>query len=59
MMTDFKTDQPRGFAFLQMSNDADAERAIIETNGIELSRSPIKVSAARAQIYRKSSKKSK
>lgn len=59
MMTDFKTDQPRGFAFLQMSNDADAERAISETNGIELSGRPIKVSAARPQIHRKSSNKSK
>lgn len=56
MMTDFKTDQPRGFAFIQMSNDAEAERVIVETNGIELSGRPIRVRAARPQIHRKSKK---
>jgi RNA recognition motif-containing protein len=52
MMTDLKTDQPRGFAFVQMRNDAEAERAIVATDGMELSGRPIRVSAGRPQIHR-------
>lgn len=57
MMTDFKTDQPKGFAFVQMTNDAEAQKAIAETDGIELGGRPIRVSAARPQLHRKTSKK--
>lgn len=53
MMTDLKTDQPRGFAFVQMRNDAEAETAIAATDGTELSGRPLRVSAARPQIHRK------
>ena len=53
MMTDFKTDQPKGFAFVQMRNDAEAERAIAAIDGTELSGRPIRVSAARPQLHRK------
>lgn len=35
MMTDIKTDQPRGFAFVEMSNDTEAERAITAIDGTE------------------------
>ena len=52
MMTDLKTDQPRGFAFVQMRNDAEAQKAIVATDGMELSGRPIRVSAARPQIHR-------
>ncbi len=53
MMTNLKTDQPRGFAFVQMSSDTEAETAIAAIDGAELSGRPIKVSAARPQIHRK------
>ncbi len=53
MMIDFKTDQPKGFAFVQMRKDAEAERAIAAIDGTELSGRPIRVSAARPQLHRK------
>jgi cold-inducible RNA-binding protein len=59
MMTDFKTDQPRGFAFVQMVNDAEAERAIAAIDGTELSGRPMRVSAARPQIRRRPPNRSK
>jgi cold-inducible RNA-binding protein len=59
MMTDLKTDQPRGFAFVQMRNDAEAERAIAAIDGTELSGRAIRVSAARPQLHRKVSKNRK
>jgi cold-inducible RNA-binding protein len=59
VMTDFKTDQPGGFAFVQMRNDVEAERAIAAIDGTELSGKPIRVSAARPQLHRKPWKKSK
>jgi RNA recognition motif-containing protein len=51
MMIDFKTHQPRGFAFVQMKDDAQAEKAIAATDGTELSGRPIRVSAARPQVH--------
>jgi len=59
MMTDFKTDQPRGFAFVQMSNDTEAERAIAAVDGTELSGRPIKVRPARPQLHRRPPKQGK
>ena len=59
IMKDFKTDRPNGFAFVQMRNDAEAERAIAAIDGTELSGRPIRVSAARPQIHRKPPKQSK
>jgi cold-inducible RNA-binding protein len=53
MMIDLKTRQPRGFAFVQMKDDAEAEKAIAATDGTELSGRPIRVSAARPQVHRR------
>ena len=57
MMTDFKTDEPRGFAFVQMSNDTEAEKAIAATDGTELGGRAMRVNAARPQIHRRPPKK--
>jgi RNA recognition motif-containing protein len=54
MMTDRQTGQPRGFAFVEMADDADAEKAIIALNGTELNGRAIHVNAARPQLYRNS-----
>jgi len=54
IMTDRLTGQPRGFAFLEMADDADAARAIVAVNGIELNGRAMNVSAARPQLYRNS-----
>jgi hypothetical protein len=56
IMTDFKRDQPRGFAFVQMRSDAEAERA---TAAAPTERQTNRVSAAHPQLHRKPSKKSK
>jgi cold-inducible RNA-binding protein len=55
LMTDRETGQPRGFAFVEMTDDADAEKAIAALNGAELNGRPINVNAARPQLYRNSS----
>jgi len=54
IMTDRQTGQPRGFAFVEMTNDTDAENAIASLNGMELNGRPINVNAARPQLYRNS-----
>ena len=36
IMTDRLTGQPRGFAFVEMADDADAAKAILAVNGIAL-----------------------
>jgi cold-inducible RNA-binding protein len=54
IMTDRLTGQPRGFAFVEMSNDAGAEKAIIGLNGAELNGKAINVNAARPQLHRNS-----
>ena len=36
IVTDRETGQPRGFGFVEMANDAEAERAIAALNGTEL-----------------------
>ena len=54
IMTDRLTGQPRGFAFSEMADDADAEKAIVAVNGIELNGRAMNVSAARPQLYRNS-----
>ena len=51
MMTDLKTDLPRGFAFLQMKHDAEAADAITAMDGAEIGGRRITVSAARPQIH--------
>jgi cold-inducible RNA-binding protein len=54
IMTDRVTGQPRGFAFLEMADDADAKKAILAVNGVELNGRAMNVSAARPQLYRNS-----
>jgi len=54
IMTDRETGQPRGFAFIEMTNDAAAETAIAALNGTELNGRAIHVNAARPQLYRNS-----
>lgn len=47
LITDRDTGQPRGFGFVEMSNDAEAERAIAELNGREVGGRAINVNEAR------------
>jgi len=47
LITDRDTGQPRGFGFVEMSNDAEAERAIAELNGREIGGRAINVNEAR------------
>jgi cold-inducible RNA-binding protein len=47
LITDRDTGQPRGFGFVEMSNDAEAERAINELNGREVGGRAINVNEAR------------
>ena len=54
IMMDRQTGQPRGFAFVEMTKDADAEKAITALNGTELNGRAINVNAARPQLYRNS-----
>ena len=54
IMTDRETGQPRGFAFVEMTDDAAAEKAIAALNGTELNGRAINVNAARPQLYRHS-----
>lgn len=46
VMTDRETGQPRGFAFVEMSTDAEARDAIDQLNGQELGGRALKVSEA-------------
>jgi len=52
LMTDRKTAQPTGVAFIEMANDTDAQRAIEAINGAELNGRILKVNAARPQLHR-------
>ena len=47
IVTDRDTGQPRGFGFVEMSANADADRAIAELNGRELDGRAINVNEAR------------
>ena len=47
LITDRDTGQPRGFGFVEMSNDGEAERAIAELNGREVGGRAINVNEAR------------
>ena len=47
LITDRDTGQPRGFGFVEMANDAEAERAIAELNGREVGGRAINVNEAR------------
>ncbi len=47
LVTDRNTGQARGFGFVEMTNDAEAERAISELNGRELDGRALNVNEAR------------
>jgi len=47
LVRDRETRQPRGFAFVEMANSADADRAIAALNGTVLGGRPLKVNEAR------------
>src|SRR5215469_13466832 len=47
IMTDRDTGKPRGFAFVEMTNDDEAERAVAALNGKEFEGRPLTVNEAR------------
>jgi RNA recognition motif-containing protein len=51
-MTDRDTGQPRGFAFVDMTNDADAAKAISALNGKDLEGRTLSVNEARPKTDR-------
>ena|ERR1051326_5510156 len=52
LVTDRDTGQPRGFGFVEMTNGAEADRAIAELNGRELDGRSLNVNEARPKPER-------
>jgi cold-inducible RNA-binding protein len=52
LITDRETGQPRGFGFVEMPNDAEADRAISELNGREVKGRAMNVNEARPKSER-------
>jgi len=52
IVTDRDTGQARGFGFVEMSNDAEGDRAISELNGRELDGRALNVNEARPKSER-------
>jgi cold-inducible RNA-binding protein len=52
IVTDRDTGQPKGFGFVEMTNDAEAERAISELNGTELNGRALTINEARPKTER-------
>jgi cold-inducible RNA-binding protein len=52
IVTDRDSGQPRGFAFIQMNDSKDAERAITELNGTSLHDRKLQVNEARPRPVR-------
>ena len=52
VVTDRDTGRPRGFAFVEMANQADAEAAIQAMDGSELNGRPMKVNLAKERPSR-------
>ena|SRR5947207_13372568 len=52
IVTDRDTGQPRGFGFVEMSNDAEGNRAITELNGRDLDGRALNVNEARPKESR-------
>jgi len=52
IVTDRDTGQPKGFGFVEMTNDAEAERAITALNGTELNGRALTVNEARPKTER-------
>jgi cold-inducible RNA-binding protein len=55
MMTDRWTGLSRGFGFIQMKADAEAQEAIVALNGTDLNGKALKVNQARPQLHRRTS----
>jgi RNA recognition motif-containing protein len=53
MMTDRWTGLSRGFGFIQMKTDAEAEKAIVVLNGTDLKGKVLRVNQARPQLHRR------
>lgn len=49
VVTDRDSGQPRGFAFVEMANDNEAQNAIASLNGYDLSGRTLNVNEARAK----------
>lgn len=54
VVTDRDTGQPRGFGFVEMSNDAEGEKAIAGINGTDLGGRTLNVNEARPKADRSS-----
>jgi len=52
IVTDRDTGQPRGFGFVEMTNDSDAEKAIAALNGTALGGRDLNVNEARPKTER-------
>ena len=52
IMRDRDTGQPRGFAFVEMANDEEAQKAIQGTNGMQLGARNLNVNEARPKTER-------
>lgn len=52
IMRDRETGQPRGFAFVEMANDEEAEKAIAGTNGTQMGARSLNVNEARPKTER-------
>jgi len=50
--TDRDTGQPKGFGFVEMTNDAEAEKAISALNGTELNGRALTINEARPKTER-------
>jgi len=53
LMTDRWTGLSRGFGFVQMKADGQAEEAIVALNGTDLNGDVLKVTQARLQLHRR------
>jgi RNA recognition motif-containing protein len=52
IVTDRDTGQPKGFGFVEMTNDTEAEKAISELNGTELNGRALTINEARPKTER-------
>jgi RNA recognition motif-containing protein len=52
IITDTATGRSKGFGFVEMTSDADADKAIAELNGTTLLDRPLTVNVARPQTFK-------